>query len=53
MLNTTLKTPFIADYAETSSWRRNLYVSETDLFVSMYVIFIYSRCLPIYNFKNK
>ena len=35
MLNTALKTPFIAvDYAETSTWRRNLYVNEADLFVT-------------------
>ena len=53
MLKTALKTLFIADHAETSSWRRDLYVNETDLFVCMYVIFIYSRCLQIYNFKNK
>ena len=34
MLNTALKTPFIADHAETSTWRRNLYMNETDLFVT-------------------
>ena len=34
MLNTALKTPFIADRAETSAWRHNLYVNETDLFVT-------------------
>ena len=53
MLKTVLKTQFITDHAETSSWRRNLYVDEADLFVCMYVIFIYGRCLQIYNFKNK
>ena len=34
MLNTVLKTPFTTARAETSTWRRNLYVNETDLFVT-------------------
>ena len=34
MLNTALKTPFIADHSETSTWRCNVYVNETDLFVT-------------------
>ena len=33
MLNTALKTLFIADHAETSTLRRNLYVNEADLFI--------------------
>ena len=34
MLNTALKIPFIVDRAETSKWRCNLYVNDTDLFVT-------------------
>ena len=46
MLNTALKTRFIADPAETSTWRRNLYVNETDLFVRCLWRLIGSRIKP-------
>ena len=46
MLNTALKTPFIADRAETSTWRCNLYVNETDQFVTSLHCLIGSRIKP-------
>ena len=46
MLNTALKTPFIADHAETSTWRRNLYVNETDLFVTSLLRLIGRKIKP-------
>ena len=46
MLNTALKTPFIPDHAEISTWRRNLYVNEMDLFVTSLWRLIGSRIKP-------
>ena len=52
MLNTALKTSLIADHAETSTWRRNLYVIETDLFVTSLPCLIGRKIKPA-NFRRR